>query len=41
MPAWSRVSPEKVATPLSAVTVSVPPEGPPPGLLNSATVTVP
>ena len=35
------VSPEKVATPLDAVTVSVPPRVAPPGLLASATVTVP
>ena len=36
-----RVSPEKVATPLEAVAVSVPPSVAPPGLLASATVTVP
>ena len=41
MPAWSSVSPEKVATPLWAVTVSVPPRVAPPGLFASATVTVP
>ena len=35
------VSPEKVATPPDAVTVSVPPSVAPPGLLASATVTVP
>ncbi len=35
------VSPEKVATPLEAVAVSVPPRVAPPGLLASATVTVP
>ena len=35
------VSPEKVATPLEAVTVSVPPRVAPPGLFASATVTVP
>ena len=34
------VSPEKVATPPVAVTVSVPPSVAPPGLLNSATVKV-
>ena len=41
MPAWSSVSPVKLATPSWAVTVSVPPRVPPPGLFNSATVTVP
>ena len=35
------VSPEKVATPPDAVTESVPPSVAPPGLLASATVTVP
>ena len=35
------VSPENVATPLVAVTVSVPPSVAPPGLFASATVTVP
>ena len=35
------VSPENVATPPDAVTVSVPPSVAPPGLLASATVTVP
>ena len=41
MPALSSVSPEKVATPFWAVAVSVPPRVAPPGLLSSATVTVP
>ena len=36
-----RVSPENVATPLDAVTDSVPPSVAPPGLFASATVTVP
>ena len=41
MPALSSVRPEKVATPLWAVAVSVPPRVAPPGLFDSATVTVP
>ena len=41
MAALSSVRPEKVATPFVAVAVSVPPRVAPPGLLASATVTVP
>ncbi len=41
MPALFRVKPEKVATPLLAVMVSVPPRVLPPGLLASATFTLP
>ena len=41
MPGWSSVRPEKVATPLWAVTVSVPPRVAPPGLFKRATVTLP
>ena len=40
-PTWSRVNPAKVATPLFAVTESVPPSVAPSGLFASATVTTP
>ena len=41
VPALLRVRPEKVATPLTAVAVTVPPSAAAPGLFASARVTVP
>ena len=41
MPAWFNFSPENVATPSTAVALSVPPRVAPSGLLASATATLP